>query len=93
MRGRDLHRSRGHQPDLLAAVEVPLRQGAGAGPDLVRHVLVEDLLADLLQLLHGVAGDERQARGAGLGDVLGILDAGDPEVELLPRRLGDVARS
>ena len=34
--------------------------------------------------LDRVAGDEGQGRGAGLGDVLGVLDADDPEVGLLP---------
>ena len=36
-------------------------------------------------------GDEAQRRGAGLGDVLGVLDADDPEVGLLPGRAEDVA--
>jgi hypothetical protein len=71
---------------------VLLGQRAGAGPDLVRHVLVEDLLADLLQLGHVVARDERERRGAGLRDVLRVLDAGQAEVDLLPRGLDDVAR-
>ena len=53
--------------------------------------LVEDLLAELLELGDGVAGDEAQRRRAGLGDVLGVLDADDPEVGLLPGRAEDVA--
>ena len=36
-------------------------------------------------------GDEGQRRGAGLGDVLGVLDADDPEVGLLPGRAEDLA--
>ena len=80
----DLDRGRGDQPDPLALVEVELGERAGAGPDPVRHRLVEDLLAELLELGDGVAGDEAQRRRAGLGDVLGVLDADDAEVGLLP---------
>ena len=39
-------RGRGDQPDSLARVEVHLGEGSGAGPDLVRHQLVIDLLAE-----------------------------------------------
>ncbi len=87
----DLDRRGGDQPDPLALVEVQLGQRAGAGPDPVGHRLVEDLLAELLELGHGVAGDEGQRGGAGLGDVLGVLDADDPEVGLLPGRAEDLA--
>ena len=55
------------------------------------HVLVEDLLADLLELADLVPGDEGQGGRSGLGDVLGVLDAGDAEVDLLPDRPEDVA--
>ena len=41
-----LDRSRGDQPDLLAGVEMHLRERAGAGPDLVGDDLVVDLLAE-----------------------------------------------
>ena len=61
------------------------------GPDPVRHRLVEDLLADLLELLDGVPGDEAEGGVAGLGDVLGVLDADDAEVGLLPGGPEDVA--
>ena len=87
----DLDRRRGDQPDPLPLVEVQLGQRAGAGPDPVRHRLVEDLLAELLELADGVAGDEAERGVAGLGDVLGVLDADDPEVGLLPRGAEDVA--
>ena len=90
MRG-DLDRGGRHQPDPLALVEVELGQRAGAGPDPVRHRLVEDLLAELLELGDGVAGDEAERGVAGVGDVLGVLDADDPEVGLLPGGAEDVA--
>ena len=88
---RDLDRGGGDQPDPLALVEVHLGERAGARPDPVRHRLVEDLLAELLELGHGVPGDEGQRRGPGLGDVLGVLHADEPEVGLLVRRPDDVA--
>src|SRR4051794_19351063 len=88
----DLDRRRGDQPDALALVEVQLRERAGARPDPVRHAFVEDLLAELLELGHGVPGDEAQRRGPGLGDVRGVLDAQEPEVRLLVRSAEDVAR-
>ncbi len=87
---RDLDRGRRHEPDPLALVEVQLREGAGAGPDPVGHGLVEDLLAELLELRHGVALDEAQRRLAGVGHVLGVLDADHPEVGLLPGRAHDL---
>ena len=87
----DLDRRGGHQPDPLALVEVQLGERAGARPDPVRHALVEDLLAELLELGDGVAGDEAERGVAGVGDVLGVLDADDAEVGLLPRRTEDLA--
>ena len=87
----DLDRRRGHQPHPLALVEVELGEGAGAGPDPVRHRLVEDLLAELLELGDGVPGDEAERGVAGVGDVVGVLDADDPEVGLLPGGAEDVA--
>ena len=92
MMRRDLDRRRRHQPHPLALVEVDLGQGAGAGPDPVGHRLVEDLLAELLELGGGVPGDERQRGVARVGHVLGVLDADDPEVGLLPRGGGDLPR-
>ena len=68
----DLDRRRGHQPDPLPGVEVQLRQRVGAGPDLVGHDLVVDLLADRRQLGDGVARDERQG---GLADLLQVVQA------------------
>src|SRR3954447_193029 len=86
----DLDRRRRDQPDPLALVEVQLRERPGAGPDPVRHGLVEDLLAELLELADPVPLDERERRRACLGDVLGILDPREPEVGLLPGRAQDV---
>ena len=42
---RQLQWGGGHQPDPLARIQV-LREGVGAGPDLVGHLLVVDLLAE-----------------------------------------------
>jgi hypothetical protein len=87
----DLDRRGRHQPHPLAAVEVLLGDRSRAGPDALGHVLVEDLLADLLQLTDRVPLDEGQRGRPGLGDVLGVLDTGDAEVHLLPDRAEDVA--
>ena len=40
---------------------------------------------------HGVPGDEAERGVAGVGDVLGVLDADDPEVRLLPGGAEDLA--
>jgi hypothetical protein len=88
---RDLDRRGRDQPHPLAAVEVLLGDGPGAGPDPLGHVLVEDLLADLFELGDLVPGDERQRGRPRLGDVLGVLDTGDAEVHLLPDGAEDVA--
>jgi len=88
---RDLDRSGSDQPDPLALVEVQLGERARARPDPVGHPLVEDLLAERLELGDGVPGDEGEGGRAGLGDVLGVLDADDAEVDLLPGRAEDVA--
>ncbi len=87
----DLDRGGGDQPHPLPLVEVELGQGSRARPDPVGHPLVEDLLAQQLQLLHGVPGDEGERRGSCVGHVLGVLDADEPEVGLLPGRSQDVA--
>ncbi len=86
-----LHRGGGDQPDPLARVEVGLRQGAGAGPDAVGHVLVVDLLADGHQLGDAVALDDGQGAVAGVLHVLRVLDAGQPEPGLLPGEPGQFA--
>ena len=84
MRG-DLDRRGGDQPDPLALVEVQLGQRPGAGPDPVGHGLVEDLLADLPRARRRVwPAMKASAELAGLGDVLGVLDADEAEVGLLP---------
>ncbi len=88
---RDLDRRRGDQPDPLPLVEVHLRQCPGAGPDPAGHGLVEDLLAEGLELLHPVPLDEGEGGAAGVGDVLRVLHAHDAEVRLLPRRAQDLA--
>ena len=66
-------------------VEVQLGERAGARPDAVGDPLVEDLLAELLELADGVPGDEGEGRGAGIRHVLEVLDPDDAEVGLLPR--------
>ena len=68
-----------------------LRKCARTRPDLVRHVLVEDLFADFFEFGDGMTFDERQAFGAGLRNVFGVLDADEAEIGLLPHPLDDVA--
>ena len=80
------------QPDPLALVEVQLGQRPGAGPDPGRHRLVEDLLAQLLELEHRVALDEGERGRLGVGHVGRVLGPDHPELRLLPRGRGDLPR-
>ncbi len=87
----DLHRGRRHQPHLLAGVEVGLGQGAGSAPDAAGDVLVVDVVADHPKFLDAVALHDGQGGVAGLLHVGGVLDAGQPEVGLLPGEPQQVA--
>ena len=87
---RQLHRSRGDEPYLLAGVEMALRQSPCARPDLVGDVLVVDLLAESGELGRLATRDERQRLFATLRDVLGVLLARDAELGLRPREVEDV---
>ena len=71
----ELDRRRGHQPDPLSGVHVQPGQGVRARPDLARHLLVVDLLAQRDELLDLLAGDEGQRRLARGGHVPGVLPA------------------
>ena len=82
---------RGDQPDLLAGVEVHLRQRAGARPDLVGDDLVEDLLADGDEFRGGPALDERQRLAPARGDVVAVLPAGELELGLRVGESGQIA--
>ena len=81
----------GDKPYPLTAIEMLLRERACAGPDLVSHVLVEDLFADLFKFGDRMALDEGQTLGTGLGNMFGILDARDAKIGLLPHASGDVS--
>ena len=87
---RHLHRGRGDQPHLLPPLQVPHREGAGAGPDPAGHRLVVDLLADGGQLGDRVTGHPGQRLLADLVQVLEVLADRD-EPGLLPGHRGDVA--
>ena len=91
MRG-DLDRRGGDQPDPLALVEVQLGEGQGAGGDPVHHRLLEDLLAELLEL-ECRCGPAMKARAEARVSATcsGSSDADQPEVRLLLRRPSDVA--
>ena len=77
-----LVRRRGDQPHLLARIQVHLRERAGAGPDLVRDDLVEDLLADRDEFSGRPALDERQRLAPALRHVVAVLPAGELKLGL-----------
>jgi hypothetical protein len=85
-----LDRGGGDQPDPLAGVEVQLGQRLGAGPDPLGHQLVVDLLAQPDDLVHVLAGHERQCGLPGREHPLGRFLAADPELHLLPGEVEDV---
>ena len=66
------------------ACRCSLGQLPGAFPDPVGHRVVVDLLAERDDVVHPVAGDERQRRLAGGVDMVGVLGAPQPEGELAP---------
>ena len=80
--GRELVGRGGDQPDLLAGVEVHLREFAGARPDLVGDDLVVDLLAQRDQLLDGAALDEGERLAPAGGDVVAVFLAEQLELGL-----------
>lgn len=86
----DLDRGRRDQPNPLALVKMKLGQSPGAGPDPVRHGLVEDLLAQFFEFGNGVPLDEGQRGSLGFGYVFGIFDTGDPKIGLFPSSTDDV---
>ena len=77
-----LHRCRGHQPDLLARVEVLEGQRPRAVPDAVGYLVVVDLLAEADELADAAARDERQGGLACRADVVGVLRAAYAEGDL-----------
>ena len=81
------------QPDPLARLQVTLRQLAAALPDPVGHGLVVDLLAQRDDVADLVPGDEGECGFPGGIDVLGVLRAADPEVDLLPGHLREIPRA
>ncbi len=88
--GGEFDRRRGDQPHPLPRVEMHLGERPGAGPDLVGHQLVEDLLADLHHLVDGAPGHEGQGLfPAGLHTLV-VLPAADPELDLLPGEPGQI---
>jgi len=88
--GRELDRGGGHEPDPLPGVQVALGQGEGAGDQLVAHLVGEDLLAEVDELGHASALDERQ-RGLGRRcHVLEVLGAAHDEPRLLAPKGSDL---
>ena len=89
--GGELDRRGRDQPHPLARVEVLLRERQRAGDELVRHLLVEDLLAEVHELIHAATRDEGQCRGGGRGHVLQVLRAAQDEAELAPAEVHDLS--
>ncbi|BAC17242.1 hypothetical protein [Corynebacterium efficiens YS-314] len=91
--GEDLRQLDGggaDQPHLVARSQVHIRQLAGAGPGLVEHGPVHDLLTQFHQFLHGTTPDELQGLFTALCHIVGILGPGDLEFQLFPDHREDL---
>ena len=89
--GGELHRRSGDEPHALPRVEMLLRERERAGDELVRHLLVEDLLAEVDQLVHASTLDEGQRRGGRRCHVLEILRPAQHEPQLATTEVHDLS--